>query len=51
MSGMSRDELERHLERLPKEGWDRPTPPPPRGRPRSRSRDAGAGSCSGPPRP
>jgi anti-sigma-K factor RskA len=29
MSGMSRDELERHLERLPKEAWDRPTAPPP----------------------
>ena len=29
MSGRSRDELERHLERLPKEAWDRPTPPPP----------------------
>ena len=29
MSGMSRDELERHLERLPKEAWDRPTSPPP----------------------
>jgi anti-sigma-K factor RskA len=29
MSGMSRDELERHLERLPKEAWERPTPPPP----------------------
>jgi anti-sigma-K factor RskA len=29
MSDMSRDELERHLERLPKEAWDRPTPPPP----------------------
>jgi hypothetical protein len=29
MSGMPRDELERHLERLPREAWDRPTPPPP----------------------
>ena len=29
MSGMQRDELERHLERLPQEAWDRPTPPPP----------------------
>jgi anti-sigma-K factor RskA len=29
MTGMSRDELERHLERLPKEAWDHPTPPPP----------------------
>ena len=29
MSGMSRDELERHLEGLPKEAWDRPTAPPP----------------------
>ena len=26
---MQRDELERHLERLPQEAWDRPTPPPP----------------------
>lgn len=29
MSGMPLDDLERHLERLPKEAWDRPTPPPP----------------------
>jgi hypothetical protein len=29
VSGMRRDELERHLERLPREAWDRPTPPPP----------------------
>jgi hypothetical protein len=26
---MQREELERHLERLPREAWDRPTPPPP----------------------
>jgi len=26
---MPLDDLERHLERLPKEAWDRPTPPPP----------------------
>jgi anti-sigma-K factor RskA len=26
---MSMDDLERHLERLPREAWDRPTPPPP----------------------
>jgi hypothetical protein len=26
---MQRDDLERHLERLPKEAWDRPTPPLP----------------------
>ncbi len=29
MSGMPLDDLERHLERLPKEAWDRPAPPPP----------------------
>ena len=29
MSGMPLDDLDRHLERLPKEAWDRPTPPPP----------------------
>jgi len=29
VSGMPLDDLERHLERLPKEAWDRPTPPPP----------------------
>jgi anti-sigma-K factor RskA len=29
MSGMSREELERHLERLPRDAWERPTPPPP----------------------
>jgi hypothetical protein len=29
MTGMSLDDLERHLERLPREAWDRPTPPPP----------------------
>ena len=28
MTGMSLDDLERHLERLPREAWDRPTPPP-----------------------
>ena len=26
---MPLDDLERHLEQLPKEAWDRPTPPPP----------------------
>ncbi len=29
VTGMPLDDLERHLERLPKEAWDRPTPPPP----------------------
>jgi hypothetical protein len=29
VTGMSMDDLERHLERLPREAWDRPTPPPP----------------------
>jgi anti-sigma-K factor RskA len=29
MTGMSLDDLERHLERLPREAWDRPAPPPP----------------------
>lgn len=29
MTPMSMDDIERHLEALPREAWDRPTPPPP----------------------
>ena len=29
MSRMSHDDIERHLEQLPREAWERPAPPPP----------------------